>query len=892
MKQGKPLAVEDADSTEMAEDLVGDMGTANEEAGDNICKDDGVTRVDSAEQDTECKSITAYMPATQTTGNGNFSEGYGLFPMKQGKPLAVEDADSTEMAEDLVGDMGTANEEAGDNICKDDGVTRVDSAEQDTECKSITAYMPATQTTGNGNFSEGRLASSPNKEGHLLLTTKPTECTTVEIYIDLNNETSDVAEGNADADLQTASGSCSISALDKASTGDLKKSNTADVLQTKIDTYKASTCEQEKQAEDIPTDDSKPKKPVPDIQKIESSDEDSFTSKSVESTDENYMEIPDEENYVEIPDKNLPDKQTQFLRTDGEAVVVDDDSYVIEIADSPAKQAVAIPEFQSVKGDALKGTESTKPLASKPELLYDRGFLTPVPKSLSKLKQLTVNIGPIRLIDLQCKKLHNLLQINPTCAIKFEPKERTLDNGLKIVDSCGYVRLPFKVSWPSRLVKISDKLSDLNINGRDMSVKFPEAFNKAVQECKAWVQQRNQYLIYTDFKVKQRRVMTQQWPKEETSGEKLTSLFPQVDKIIMQIGKDYDDKDICLAVYLEFATLTALENFMSTGSSSICLDGRLITFTKIIKRVRPHGVPKQVGNTTPTRKNFPAYASQFGASAFGTRGQRGLGQGFRGRGGRDLRGRGGSMGGVRGRAGGIAISPRSTLQKAHYSPGVFPQKTVSKQEAVMNALKMVIETGTPVKTAAKQYGVDHYLLRDKVQRMVDRPTVMTGQGPLFSTEEEAQLVSHVKYMANLGNGLTISEVVAKATDYAVFLKKRTHDNPLSVEWFHRFRRRWPEIKDVQFKDVFSPHNQFEVDLGTRERDKFEPQRDIWSHEPHDDRQRQGDRSRSPSRFEHNKQRQSASKSDETRAMLESMKSKLENLERKLAEQGGSMLTTC
>ncbi|KAH3725662.1 hypothetical protein DPMN_051511 [Dreissena polymorpha] len=63
---------------------------------------------------------------------------------------------------------------------------------------------------------------------------------------------------------------------------------------------------------------------------------------------------------------------------------------------------------------------------------------------------------------------------------------------------------------------------------------------------------------------------------------------------------------------------------------------------------------------------------------------------------------------------------------------------------------MVIETGSPVKTAARQYGVPHNTLRDEVKERVDLQTVMTGQGPLFSTEEETELVSHVKYMANLG----------------------------------------------------------------------------------------------------------------------------------------------
>ncbi|KAH3818322.1 hypothetical protein DPMN_119926 [Dreissena polymorpha] len=50
---------------------------------------------------------------------------------------------------------------------------------------------------------------------------------------------------------------------------------------------------------------------------------------------------------------------------------------------------------------------------------------------------------------------------------------------------------------------------------------------------------------------------------------------------------------------------------------------------------------------------------------------------------------------------------------------------------------------------------------------------MTGQGPLFSTEEEAKLVSHVKCMANLGYGFAISEVVAKATDCSVLEEANT-----------------------------------------------------------------------------------------------------------------------
>ncbi|XP_045169024.1 uncharacterized protein LOC123531825 [Mercenaria mercenaria] len=114
--------------------------------------------------------------------------------------------------------------------------------------------------------------------------------------------------------------------------------------------------------------------------------------------------------------------------------------------------------------------------------------------------------------------------------------------------------------------------------------------------------------------------------------------------------------------------------------------------------------------------------------------------------------------------------------------------------ALFNAYKLVKETGIPVKTAARQYGVPHNTLRDRVKGRVDPETLMTGPGPLFTQEEEAKLVEHIKHMADLGYGFTITEVVSKASDYAVFLKKRSPDKPLSVKWFSGFRKRWPELR--------------------------------------------------------------------------------------------------
>lgn len=117
--------------------------------------------------------------------------------------------------------------------------------------------------------------------------------------------------------------------------------------------------------------------------------------------------------------------------------------------------------------------------------------------------------------------------------------------------------------------------------------------------------------------------------------------------------------------------------------------------------------------------------------------------------------------------------------------------------ALTNAYKLVKETGIPIKTAARQYGVPHNTLRDRVKGRVDSETTMTGSGPLFTLEEEAKLVAHIKLMADLGYGFTITEVVSKASDYAVFLKKRTRDKPLTVKWFKGLRNRWPELRVIK-----------------------------------------------------------------------------------------------
>ncbi|XP_052211862.1 uncharacterized protein LOC127830955 [Dreissena polymorpha] len=117
--------------------------------------------------------------------------------------------------------------------------------------------------------------------------------------------------------------------------------------------------------------------------------------------------------------------------------------------------------------------------------------------------------------------------------------------------------------------------------------------------------------------------------------------------------------------------------------------------------------------------------------------------------------------------------------------------------ALHNAYLKVKDSGLPVRTVAKQYGVPHTTLWDRVKGVIDPECLKPGPAPLFSQEEEVKLVDHVKTMAALGYGYTISEVVASATNYAVFLGKRPNDKPLSVKWFKGFQQRWPELRVVR-----------------------------------------------------------------------------------------------
>ena len=114
--------------------------------------------------------------------------------------------------------------------------------------------------------------------------------------------------------------------------------------------------------------------------------------------------------------------------------------------------------------------------------------------------------------------------------------------------------------------------------------------------------------------------------------------------------------------------------------------------------------------------------------------------------------------------------------------------------SMQNAIQEVKETGAPIKTTAREYGILEASLRHKLSGRVDSEATKSGPSPWLSQEEEAHFVEHLKFMALCGYGYSRSEVVNMASEYAICLKKRTTDHPLSFQWYTSFMSRWPELK--------------------------------------------------------------------------------------------------
>ena len=52
-------------------------------------------------------------------------------------------------------------------------------------------------------------------------------------------------------------------------------------------------------------------------------------------------------------------------------------------------------------------------------------------------------------------------------------------------------------------------------------------------------------------------------------------------------------------------------------------------------------------------------------------------------------------------------------------------------------------------------------------------------------------------MASFGFGLTRVQVLQLASEYAILLKLRSSDKPLTPKWFYSSIERWPELKVIK-----------------------------------------------------------------------------------------------
>lgn len=82
---------------------------------------------------------------------------------------------------------------------------------------------------------------------------------------------------------------------------------------------------------------------------------------------------------------------------------------------------------------------------------------------------------------------------------------------------------------------------------------------------------------------------------------------------------------------------------------------------------------------------------------------------------------------------------------------------------------------------------------------VDGSTGKSETSPLFSQEEEARLVSHIKEMGENCYDYFRAEIIRMTSDCAVFSLTRPKNKPLTNQSYYNFMRRWTDLNLVKPK---------------------------------------------------------------------------------------------
>ena len=92
-------------------------------------------------------------------------------------------------------------------------------------------------------------------------------------------------------------------------------------------------------------------------------------------------------------------------------------------------------------------------------------------------------------------------------------------------------------------------------------------------------------------------------------------------------------------------------------------------------------------------------------------------------------------------------------------------------------------------------------MSDRTSENIDQETVSSGRSRIFTDPQEAELMVHLKVMAECGFGYSRQDVVDLATDFAIQLGVRDKHHPCSSAWYRSFESRWPELRDVKLRSI-------------------------------------------------------------------------------------------
>ncbi|KAL3877667.1 hypothetical protein ACJMK2_035338 [Sinanodonta woodiana] len=218
------------------------------------------------------------------------------------------------------------------------------------------------------------------------------------------------------------------------------------------------------------------------------------------------------------------------------------------------------------------------------------------------LATITVNIGPIRLEDLDSDQMRDILNYSKGYTLTFEKKEEgLLSKEKERAKHEGFVKIPYMFYNDAYLMKTYNKLRNLRINNRDLSVTFPEEFIKITEDCASRIRQRQerrrqiQEMRRANVETKKKSLFAKNIPpdiKEET----LKAEFPGCTNVV--IPKNLEGISIGFAV-LEFESIESSTKCLETHNN-VEIQNHKIQLNKmslsgapddgtLMKRNRPRG---------------------------------------------------------------------------------------------------------------------------------------------------------------------------------------------------------------------------------------------------------------------------------------------------------------